>query len=107
MVAWRIENVGTDPVALLAARLPHDHFHAKESEFSPELVLAPGAGKLLTLEASCSDPAGAVVENAFLILRLRRGLERWLLFARLRIDVDERGTLAPVVERVSAQRIAS
>jgi hypothetical protein len=107
MVAWRVENVGTDPVALLAARLPHDHFYAKESEFAPELALAPGAGKMLNVEAACSDPAGAVIENAFLILRLRRGVERWLVFARLRIDVDEQGIPAPVVERVSAQRIAA
>jgi hypothetical protein len=107
MVAWRVENVGSDPLALLGARLPHDRFYAKESELSPELALLPGASELLNVEASCSELAGAAIENAFLILRLRQGVERWLVFARLRVNVDEHGTPAPVVERVSAQRIAS
>lgn len=100
-VGWRI--AAREPLVLEACRLPHDHFFGSERVFSPELSLDRAHATALDLEVACADPAGSEIENAFLILRVRRATERWLVLARLRVKVGARGP-APVVERVSAQR---
>lgn len=101
-VGWRIAS--REPLVLEACRLPHDHFFGPERVFSPERSLDRAHATVLDLEVACADPAGAEIENAFLILRVRRATERWLVLARLRVRVSERGTPAPLVQRVSAQR---
>jgi hypothetical protein len=106
-ITWHVTDATRDSLALLGARLPHDHFFGQERRFSPELVLQPGAGVVFDVDVDCADPAGTEIENAFLIMRVRGGAQSWLALARLRVRVDENGVPVPVVERVSAQRSGS
>lgn len=104
-IAWRIAS--REPLVLEACRLPHDHFFGAERTFSPELWIDRARATTLAVEVACADPPGAEIENAFLILRVRRGVETWLVLARHRVRVGAGGAPALIVERVSAQRHAT
>ena len=67
---WSIQNLTQEPLHLLAAGLPHSRFQCEEQELSPAPKLLPGKSAHLTLAVAFHEPAGTVVENAFLILRV-------------------------------------
>src|SRR5919108_5632001 len=67
---WRIQNLSQEPLQLLSAGLPHSRFRSEEQELSPAPELLAGESAQLTLAVACREPAGTVVENAFLILRV-------------------------------------
>jgi hypothetical protein len=105
LVAWRVQNLGRQPLQLLAARLPHGRFRSEERALVPTPNLLPGEGVRLEFSVACGGLPGAVVENAFLILRVRWLEEPWRIFARLRVVFDGQGGPQATTEVVTVQRV--
>lgn len=105
LACWRIHNPSSAPLDLLAAWMPHDHFHCPEQAFAPALRVPPRGSADLVLPAACSDPPGAQIENAFLILRAAWNARPWRLFARLRVRISAGGCPEVEVERASVQPV--
>jgi hypothetical protein len=54
---------------------------------------------------ACGEPAGTVVENAFLILRVLWGDRPWRIFARLRVVFDQHGVPENSTEVITTQPV--
>lgn len=95
--SWRLRAVD-EPVQVLEAWLPHDHFNRERWRFNPPLMVED---TVLEAEVSCEDPAGTVIENAFLILRTpdRR------VFARLTVLIDGDGVPRQRCDAVTVQEV--
>ena len=91
LCTWRIQNLSQEPLQLLSAGLPHSRFRSEEQELSPSPELLEGESAQLTLALACCEPAGTVVENAFLILRVLWREQPWRILARLRVVFDQDG----------------
>ncbi len=104
-VAWHVQNLGRQPLQLLAARLPHSQFRSEERELVPMPQLLPGERAQLEFSVACGGLPGTVVENAFLILRVLWRGEPWRVFARLRVVFDEQGGPQTTTEVVTVQRV--
>ena len=104
-VTWKIQNLGQKQLEILACRLPHGRFLGQERKLSPGIKLAPGRSARLEFQVECCEKPGAVVENAFLVLRVRWLGEAWRIFARLRVTIDSEGAPEVVTELVTAQPI--
>jgi hypothetical protein len=104
-VAWHIQNLGQQPLQLLAARLPHSRFRSEERALTPRPELLPGERAQLEFPIACSELPGTMVENAFLILRVLWLDEPWRIFARLRVVFDEQGEPRTTTELVTVQRV--
>src|ERR671925_202521 len=105
LCTWRIQNLGQEPLQLLAVGLPHSRFRSEEQELSPALKLLPGESARLALAVVCREPAGTVVENAFLILRVLWREQPWRIFARLRVVFDQHEVPENSTEVVTTQPI--
>ncbi|HEX8967041.1 MAG TPA: hypothetical protein VF937_04120 [Chloroflexota bacterium] len=105
-VTWRVSNDTRDWLQLDDAWIPHGRFHAS-GHLPLSETIRPGASTEITCPVESSEPPGAVVDNAFLILRVRAGGRGWRLFARMRVAFDARSWPVPVVETVTAQSIQS
>jgi hypothetical protein len=73
---------------LLSAHHPHSQFRTAETALDVEI--APGAAAEVTLPVRFSESPGKVVENPFLILRLRERGE-WRVLARVRVTAGMNG----------------
>lgn len=102
LVTWRIENLGQQPLRILAARLPHDRFRSEEQELVPAVRLSERESARLELPVECREPPGSVVVNAFIILRVLSLEEPWRVFARLRVAFDDEGGPQATIEVVTA-----
>jgi hypothetical protein len=87
--AWRMDNLGRDPVVLLSTWLPHDKFAHPRQGIDPPVQLAPGGSTVLELPVACHELPGSVVENAYIILRVLWRGQHWRVFVRLRVTVDD------------------
>jgi hypothetical protein len=105
IVAWRIENLGQDPLQILAARLPHSKFRSEERELSPIPKLLPKESARLDFSVACGKRPRTIVENAFLILRVLWLEKPWRVFARLRVVFDEAGGPQSMTELVTTQQV--
>ena len=81
VVTWRIRNEGARPALLVESWLPHGKFRGEK--LSHQRTLAPRKTVELELAARCAEAPGTVVENCFLILRVRSGETAWRVLARL------------------------
>ena len=88
LAAWRIHNLGREPIVLLSTWLPHDKFAHPRQGIDPSVQLAPGGSTVLELPVACHELPGSVVENAYVILRVLWLGQPWRVFVRLRITVD-------------------
>jgi hypothetical protein len=104
-VTWRIENLGDGPLKILAARCPHGKYRAGEREFASAVLIDPKQSKRLELDVQCSEPPGAVVENGFLIIRAVWDEKPWLILARLRVLVNNKGAPETVTELITSQPV--
>lgn len=104
-VAWRIQNLGEQPLQLLTVRLPHSRFRSEERELAPALELFPEEDARLECSVACSELPGTVVENAFLIVRVLWREEPWRVFVRMRVVFDDQGGPQTVTEVVTVQRV--
>lgn len=105
LVSWLVRNQGSGPVRLLTSWLPHGRFRGQQRQLSPAPLLLPARTTRLELPVLCSEPPGTVVENAFLILRVGWEEREWRVLARLRVEVDEKGTPWPVTETITAHPV--
>jgi hypothetical protein len=104
-IGWRIENLGEQPVYVLAVRLPHGQFKSAERHFDPAIGVAPGNKTQLNISVKCDEPAGLVTENAFVILSVDWLGERWRIFVRLRVIVTVDGRPETATELITTQRV--
>jgi hypothetical protein len=105
LCTWRIHNLSQEPLQLLAAGLPHSRFRSEEQELSPAPKLLPGESARLALAVACREPAGTVVENAFLLLRVLWRERPWRIFARLRVVFDQHSVPENSTEVITTQPI--
>ena len=49
--------------------------------------------------------AGSEIQNAFVIVQVQRGDERWRFLARLRVPLGDGGKPEPRIETVTPQRV--
>src|ERR1051326_1230813 len=69
-VTWRVENVSRDEITIDDVWVPHVRFKG-EGYIRVGLTLEAGEHVDLTLSVAADEPAGTVVEDAFVILRVR------------------------------------
>ena len=105
IVAWRIQNLSSEPLEILAGRLPHGKFRGDETELVPARKIAHGETIRLELSVACHEPPGAEVENAFLILRVVWCNRPWRILVRLRVKVGAGGEPESLTELVTTQEI--
>ena len=105
VVTWRIADQGDQPLTLLAAWQPHGRFRAAEQVFDPPPRLQPGQAARLPLAVACAGTPGEVVENAFLILRVRWGEASWRVLTRLTLRFGDDGVPAILPEAITTQPI--
>jgi hypothetical protein len=102
---WRIENLGDRPLEIIAARCPHGKFRSGEKQFTPAILIGSKQAKRIDCEVRCDEPAGAEVENAFLLLRALWGEKPWLILARLRVRVNNEGVPETDAELITSQPV--
>jgi hypothetical protein len=99
---WRVANLGTEAVRVLGAIAPHSRFRG---ETSVDREIRAKATTQLTLVVRIDAGAGAEIENAFVILLIQQGDERWRVLARLRVPLDGEARPRPRIEAVTVQRV--
>ena len=104
VVTWRLTNLADRSLQILVARLPHRQFRSEARELTP-VPVSPGAGTSLELPVACREAPGAVVENAFLILRVLHGEEQWRVLVRMRVTFDSEGGPESTIEVVTAHPV--
>lgn len=102
---WGIRNLTDEPMSLIAVRLPHGQFRNQQMEFHPPLEVRAGESAAIETSVQCSEPSGTVIENAFLILLSEWRGQRWRIFARLRVTINQRAEPEPVSELITTQRV--
>lgn len=106
-IGWSVQNLGADPIRILAVRLPHGQFKSEELGFDPPIDLARAAGKQFSTLVRCDEPSGLVTENAFVIFQANWRGEPWRIFVRLRIVVNEKGEPNATTELITTQEVGS
>lgn len=105
LFAWRIQNLTEEPITFLAARCPHSQFRSEERFLDPPPHAAAGGNATIEMPVLCDEPAGAVVENAFLILTTEWHEDKWRIFVRLRVTVDKEGVPGTAAALITTQRV--
>jgi hypothetical protein len=103
-IGWKVENLAEHSLRLDAARFPHGQFKAAEQRFQPALVLGYRESAPFESIIACAEPAGAVVENAFVIFSAIWLDNRWRIFVRLRVVVDDQGKPTALTELITTQQ---
>ena len=99
---WRITNTEPDPVQIVAAIAPHSQFRG---EASLDREIRGKGSSDFSLVVRTAGAAGSEIENAFVILHVQRGDERWRVLARLRVPLGDEGKPQPRIETVTSQRV--
>jgi hypothetical protein len=105
LFAWRIQNLTQQPIKFFAARCPHGKFRSNERTFDPPLHAAVGKNTTIEMSVLCDEPAGTIVENAFLILLVEWLEAKWRLFVRFRVTVNQQGEPETATELITTQRV--
>ena len=53
----------------------------------------------------CDEPAGAVIENGFLILLVEWLDKQWRIFVRLRVIINQEGEPETATELITTQQV--
>jgi len=101
---WVLLNDGASCVELTDAWIPHGRFRG-DGRIPLAVEIAPGATHPLQFVVTADEAPGTVVENAFLILRVRMQETSWRVFIRLRIEFDLAAVPTPVVEAITTQSL--
>lgn len=99
---WRIANTEPEAVRIVAAIAPHSQFRG-ETSLDRE-IRAKGSTQF-SLVVRTVGVAGSEIENAFVIVQVQRGDERWRVLARLRVPLGDAGKPQPRIETVTSQRV--
>ena len=104
-IRWEVENLGSDTVNILSARLPHGQFKADEQQFTPPLELSGGGSEQFQSLVHCAEPEGLVTENAFVIFHCQWRGEAWRIFVRIRVTVKTDGEPETATELITNQKV--
>ena len=99
---WRITNGEPDTVRLVAVVAPHSQFRG---ETSLDREVRGKASTQFSLVVRTLRAAGGEIENAFVILLVEQGEDRWRILTRLRVPLEEGARPRPRVETVTVQRV--
>jgi hypothetical protein len=99
---WRIANTEPDRVRVIAAIAPHSQFRG---EASLDREIRGKGSTQFSLVVRTVGAAGSEIENAFVIVQVQRGDERWRFLARLRVPLGDAGKPEPRIETVTSQRV--
>jgi hypothetical protein len=99
---WRVANLGAEAVRVLGAIAPHSRFRG---EAAVDREIRGKSTTQLSLVVRIDARAGAEIENAFVILLVQQGDERWRVLARLRVPLDGEARPRPRIEAVTVQRV--
>jgi hypothetical protein len=105
LFGWLIQNLTEQPIKFLAARCPHGQFKSAERFFDPPLQAAAGKTATIEMPVFCDAPAGAVIENGFLILLVEWLDKQWRIFVRLRVTIGQQGVPETATELITTQRV--
>ena len=105
LFGWRVQNLTQQPIKFLTARCPHGKFRSGERIFHPPLYVAGGESATIEMPVLCNEPAGTIVENAFLILLVEWLETNWRLFVRFRVKINEKGEPETATELITTQRV--
>ena len=100
-VRWRITNVGSEHVRLVAVRAPHSRFRSDPMDLNVVVADSATIDQTLRIEAA----PGEEVENAFVIFVAVKEKETWRVLFRVRIHMGDDGTPEPLVEAMSTHRV--
>jgi hypothetical protein len=103
-VRWVVRNTGPAPLELQTAWIPHGRFRG-DGRLALSGRIDPDTARELEFAVIAREAPGSVVENAFLILRVRVQRRDWRIFIRMRVDFDATGVPKPIVEAVTTQSI--
>ena len=99
---WRVANPEAESVRIVAVVAPHSQFRG---ETSLDREVRGKASTQFSLVVRIDGGAGSEIENAFVILLVEQGEDRWRVLARLRIALEEGARPRPRVETVTVQRV--
>jgi hypothetical protein len=99
---WRVANPESESVRIVAVVAPHSQFRG---ETSLDRALRGKASTQFSLVVRTLGSAGGEIENAFVILLVEQGEDRWRILTRLRVPLDEGARPRPRVETVTVQRV--
>ena len=99
---WRVANPEPDSVRIVAVVAPHSQFRG---ETSLDREVRGKASTQFSLVVRTLGSAGGEIENAFVILLVEQGEDRWRILARLRVPLEEDARPRPRVETVTVQRV--
>ena len=102
---WRIQNLTEQAISFLAARCPHGQFRSEERFFDPPLHAAAGRTATIEMPVLCDEPAGAVIENGFLILLVEWLDKQWRIFVRLRVIINQEGEPETLSDLITTQQV--
>ena len=100
-IRWRVTNVGSEHVRLVAVRAPHGRFRADSTDLNVVVVETVIVEQTLRVEAA----PGEEIENAFVIFVVVKDKQTWRVLFRVRVHMDAEGTPAPIVEAMSTHRV--
>jgi hypothetical protein len=99
---WRVVNPEPDAVRIVAVVAPHSQFRG---ETSLDREVRGKASTQFSLVVRIDGASGSEIENAFVILLVEQGEDRWRILARLRVALEEGARPRPRVESVTVQRV--
>jgi hypothetical protein len=99
---WRVANLDSDVVRVVGAIAPHSQFRG---EASLDREVRPNATTQISLTVQTAGAAGSEIENAFVILLIQHGDERWRVLTRVRVPLDDEGRPVPRIEAITFQRV--
>lgn len=100
-VAFAVRNEDEEPIELLEAWLPHGRFRAEAVPLTAQPPLASGASARLGFTVGFDEPPGELVENAFVILRVRWQGREWRVLTRLAVTADADGSPVASTELIT------
>lgn len=99
---WRVANPDAESVRIVAVIAPHSQFRG---ETSLDREVRGKSSTQFSLVVRIDGGAGSEIENAFVILLVEQGGDRWRILARLRVPLEEGARPRPRVETVTVQRV--
>ena len=102
-VRWRITNEGDEALHLTKIAAPHGKFRSPDHAI--DVGLSAGGSFEPQLVIASAEPAGAEIENTFLIVTAETGAKAWRILARMRVRVDADGVPHAMTERIDVQEV--
>ena len=99
---WRVANPEPESIRIVAVVAPHSQFRG---ETSLDREVRGKASTQFSLVVRTDGAIGSEIENAFVILLVEQGDDRWRILMRLRVPLEEGARPRPRVEAVTVQRV--